>query len=196
MDLTDILVEIGSFLSSNSSELTAGIIGGVIPGIIRNIKNRNEFNKIKKAFETEYTDSINNLIDKYNKDVSNEKSDDKLNDTKEKISKKAKKQKYKLKYFKENELPALNSDNKFKIIRMVEQTWTYFVIIEAITDHLFVVHPEDNSYLVKHQRKANDYSIVKNKYKKTLNDYINLRTSSLLDDSDLDSINTIIFDED
>ena len=149
----------------NPDTITGAIITLIIPAtnkFYHHCKNKHQFNDFKKMIDKEYIKPIEDIVENY-------KSYD-MNPEKSKIQDKVKKLDYLLK----NEIVYLNTDNKFKIIRLIEYTKICFIKLIKISEE-YGYSPLTASYNSDEDKeKVKKLNKVVQEYKNTREKYINL----------------------
>jgi hypothetical protein len=149
----------------NPDTITGAIITLIIPAINKvyhHCKNKHQFDDFKNMIDKEYIKPIEDLVGNY-------KSYE-MNTEKSKIQDKLKK----LDYLLENEIVYLNTDNKFKIIRLIEYTKFCFKKLIEVSDE-YGYSPLTASYNSdKDKEKVKKLNKVVQEYKNTREKYINL----------------------
>jgi len=138
----------------------------LIPAFIQFYKysrDKYNFRKFKKMFDEEYIKPIENIINDYRSYNKNPPS--------EEIKKKIEK----MDYLKENEIKHLNSNNRFKIIRLIEYTKICFSKLIRVSN-CYGFKPLTASYDFKEDKeKSIKLKNIVQKYKDTREKYIKLK---------------------
>lgn len=149
----------------NQDTITGAITTLIIPACIKIYQvcmDKYQFYKFKKMIDKEYIKSIENIIKNYHSYDTNPARDE--------IGKKVKK----LDYLLANEINYLNSNNKFKIIRLIEYTKICFSKLIKVSD-TYGFNPITASYNSKKDKeKSEKLKNIVQKYKDTRAKYIKL----------------------
>jgi len=140
------------------------VIIPIVTFFYRSYKKWKDLKKVKKMILSEYIDPIDELTDT----LSAETYDSYSARTKYTIQR--------LEYLLNKEVKYMNSENQFAIIRLIEYTKMYLTgVIDTLNTYTFV-SPEPNVYRSEEiERKVPEIKNMTQKYKQTINDYINLK---------------------
>lgn len=149
----------------NQDTITGAITTLIIPACIKFYqvrRDKHQFDKFKEMIDEEYIKPIENTIKDYHSYIENP--------PREEIENKIKKLDYLLK----NEINYLNSNNQFKIIRLIEYTKSCFSKLnKASIDYGFRA-PDDSCDFKEDKEKSIELKNIVQKYKDTREKYIKL----------------------
>lgn len=186
------------------------ILGSLITlfftSIYNDFKNKKSFEKIKNAFFEYHIKPVSELIEVHKAEL--DKQDNLGAGEKNQIKATALHQKLieivdnkikRLNYFRKNELPDFNSDNKLKLLRLTGFTLSYLKLIHYFHSD---VYPFTNTKAVPVERILNEqkgkskcYLKITQNFKETIDDYINLESSEIINESEKASLEQIILKE-
>jgi len=149
----------------NQDTITGAITTLIIPGCIKIYqvcRDKNQFDKFKKMIDEEYIKPIENTIKDYHSYIENP--------PREEIENKSKKLDYLLK----NEINYLNSNNQFKIIRLIEYTKCCFRELNNVSIYYGFKAPDDSYDFKEDKEKSIELKNIVQKYKDTREKYIKL----------------------
>lgn len=169
---TQLIITISSFI--------LGIVASQLNIAIKALINSCKFKNFDEMIDKSYINSFHKLLDKYSKET-NFKKKIKIE---EEIKKHIKKNVERLNYLKEEEISFLNTDNQFKIVRLIEFTKSYFKVSEDALTYYSFHSPDDTEedYNKDYEERKKIIIKVKKSYKKNKKDYLNLKTDFLLKD--------------
>ena len=132
-------------------------------------KNKKELNEVKIMIFKEYVDTIDQYIEGLNQETSTD------------LTNLLRKKKASLNSLLENEIKFMNSENQFKIIRMIEYTNMY---LELAENKMIIYSYVNNPFSpIENEVVSNipsDLRDLTKAYKITLDDYINLKRDRLV----------------
>lgn len=149
----------------NKDTITGAITTLILPACIKIYqvcRSKCQFYKFKKMIDKEYIKPIENIIENYHFYSKNPPS--------EEITKKCEK----LNYLLSNEINYLNSNNQFKIIRLIEYTKICFSKLNGISKSYDFKPMTASSDFKEDKEKSEKLKNIVQKYKNTREKYIRL----------------------
>lgn len=130
----------------------------------RSHKKRSDFKKVKKMIFSEYISPIEELTDTLTAKTYAIYSATIMYTSQ------------RLDYLLNDEVKYMNSENQFAIIRLIEYTKIYLKAVSDILNAYTFVGPEPSaSHSEEVEKKGPKIKIITQKYKQTIDDYINLK---------------------